>query len=331
MKHFSIFLLLSAGLLAINISCLSSKKSGSDTRERAIEPTGELPETAHTIVPDTFVLPPVPETITATEERAAYLVEHYWDRFDFTDRGLIERPGITEQAFVDYINILDHVPGEHADKSLFNTLEKAAVDTAMYVHFANLFEKYFYDPNSPFRNEEFYIPVLQELTRSPLLTEERKSVLLFQLDMVLKNRVGQKATNFIYTLPSGQSYGLYDLKSEYTLLLFSNPGCNTCGEVIERLNQSEELNGALSLNSPGRTMLTILTIYPDSDLEEWLTYLDKMPANWIHGYDEGLKITQERLYDIKAIPTIYLLDKDKKVILKDTSIEALENFFHVGA
>ncbi len=330
MKYFPVYLFLLAVLLVGNTSCLSTKKSGSDVREKSIDSIVELPETAYAIVPDTFVLPPVPETITVPEERTAYLVMHYWDRFDFTDRGLIDRPEITEQAFVDYVNILDYVPEERADESLLYTIQKAAVDTVMYEHFASLFEKYFYDPNSPFRNEEYYLPVLQELTRSPLLGEARKSVLLFQLDMALKNRVGHKANNFIYALPSGQSYALYDLKSEYTLLLFSNPGCSTCGEVIAQLTRSNELNKALSLNHPGRTMLTILTIYPDDDLEEWLAYLDKMPANWIHGYDKGLRITYEKLYDIKAIPTIYLLDKDKNVVLKDTSIEAVESFFNVG-
>ena len=68
-------------------------------------------------------------------------------------------------------------------------------------------------------------------------------------------------------------------------------------------------------------------IYPDSDLEEWLAHLNGMPAGWVHGYDKGMEITQKRLYDIKAIPTIYLLDRDKNVILKDTSIEAVESFF----
>jgi len=30
------------------------------------------------------------------------------------------------------------------------------------------------------------------------------------------------------------------------------------------------VNRALSLNNPGQTMLTILTVYPDEDLDEWL-------------------------------------------------------------
>jgi hypothetical protein len=54
-----------------------------------------------------------------------------------------------------------------------------------------------------------------------------------------------------------------------------------------------------------------------------------MPQQWLHGYDPGMAITRRRLYDVKAIPTIYLLDSDKTVILKDTSIEAVESFFSV--
>jgi hypothetical protein len=93
--------------------------------------------------------------------------------------------------------------------------------------------------------------------------------------------------------------------------------------------KSAPINNALSRNSANRTMLTILTLYPDQDLDEWLSHLSDLPTGWVHGYDKDLKITNQRLYDIKAIPTIYLLDKDKRVLLKDTSIEAVESFFSV--
>ena len=33
----------------------------------------------------TFQMVSVPSVITEPEERAAYLVKHYWDKFDFTD------------------------------------------------------------------------------------------------------------------------------------------------------------------------------------------------------------------------------------------------------
>jgi len=112
------------------------------------------------------------------------------------------------------------------------------------------------------------------LVKSPLLSEEEVSRYAFQLEMALKNLVGQKANDFHYTLASGQSFSLYDLKSEYTLLIFANPGCPTCESVIAQLNNSKPLNDALAMNTPTRTMLTVLTIYPDKDLSEMACPLD---------------------------------------------------------
>lgn len=302
-------------------SCSSSKKT-------QIDATGDDSlKLEQTIVPDTFVLPNIPAEITNSDARAEYLVMNYWNRFDFSDEKLTQRPEITEQAFVDYVNILSYVSFDKAKESLSQTLKKAEADNTMYSYFATLFDKYFYGANSPFRNEEFYIPVLQEFVKSDLLSDADKSRYQFQLELVVKNRVGQTANDFSYTLASGQSQKLHSIKSEYLVLMFSNPGCSTCASVTYALTQSASLNQAFSMNSPTRTMITVLTVFPDADKDEWLLHLPQMPANWIHSYDKGMTITKEKLYDIKAIPTLYLLDKDKKVILKDTSIEAIESFF----
>ena len=302
------------------LACSSSKKSGLEPQQVFVQ---------ETVVPDTFVLPQLPETLVDPEERRAFLITHYWDRFDFSDSTLTRKPAITEQAFVDYIHILGLMPEGDPVGSLINTLHRAQANSTMYGYFVSLMEKYFYDPNSPFRNEELYIPVLKEISSSPLLCEADRSRYLLQLEMTLLNRVGEKANNFTFMLPSGESRNLWDINSQYLLLLFSNPGCPTCETVIQYLDDSPVLKKAFSLNSPTRNMLTILTIYPDNEPEEWRDHLPQMPQQWLHGYDPGMAITRDRLYDIKAIPTIYLLDSDKKVILKDCSLEAVESFFSV--
>ncbi len=320
MRYLVWFILFAGLTLFSSLSCSSSKKSGTESRETY---------GTETVVPDTFVFPQVPEALTDPDERAQYLIRHFWDRFDFADSGLTKKPAITEQAFVDYIHLLSIHPAGESSESLLQTLRRAEADTVMYRYFVSLMEKYFYDPNSPFRNEEHFIPVLKVITGSRLLEDAERSRYNFLLEMTLLNRVGDKANNFTFTLPSGESGALYDIKSQYLLLIFSNPGCPTCEAVTRRLDSSAPLNKALALNSPTRSMLTILTIYPDSDLEEWRAYLPQMPQQWLHGYDPGMAITRRRLYDVKAIPTIYLLDSDKTVILKDTSIEAVESFFSV--
>ncbi|MGI6046713.1 MAG: DUF5106 domain-containing protein [Petrimonas sp.] len=321
MNRYSLYLFFTVVALVIVFSCSSSKKAQSDVSEE------DSPIRTQIIVPDTFVLPDIPAEITNSEARAVYLMMHYWDRFDFTDEKLTQRPEITEQAFVDYINILSYVPLEKAKESLNYTLKKAEANNAMYVYFGSLFDKYFYGANSPFRNEEFYILILQELVKSDFLSDTDKSKYQLQLELAMKNRVGQTANDFSYTLASGQTQKLHSIRSEYLLLMFSNPECSTCTAVTNALTKSVAINRAFSMNSPTRRMITILTVYPDADIDEWTSYLSQMPSNWVHSYDKGMVITKQKLYDVKAIPTLYLLDKDKKVILKDTSIEAIESFF----
>lgn len=317
----SIVLLFGWGLLS-SFACSSSKKSQTEVQVKLLAPV-------EAVVPDSFVLPQIPSVINDPEERAKYLTMHYWDRFDFENRDLIQRPEITEQAFVDYINILGYVPKEDADSSLAYTIKKAEVDSVMYFHFVKLFEKYLYDPNSPFRNEEYYLPVLEEVLTSSLVSEVRRSKFAFQLEMANRNRVGMKAADFAYWVASGKSFRLHDLVSEYTLLVFTNPGCSTCAEVIKQLATLEPLTQAMAMNSRSRTMLSMLIFSPEADQVEWQRHHSDVPNEWIYAYDKSGEVLAKNMYDIKAYPTLYLLDKEKNVILKDTSIEALESFFSI--
>jgi hypothetical protein len=41
------------------------------------------------------------------------------------------------------------------------------------------------------------------------------------------------------------------------------------------------------------------------------------PEEWYNGFDPDFAIRNETLYNVRAIPSLYLLDKDKTVLLKD--------------
>lgn len=276
-----------------------------------------------------FPLPEVPLLIAGSQEGAIYLSKHFWDLFPFTDKKLISQPDITEQGFVDYIQLLNDIPYDHVESSINIMLNKAKTEPAMYNHFASLFEKYLYDPNSPFRNDEIYIPVVENIVQSDIIPETELLRYKFQQEMILKNRVGTKAADFVYTLANGNKNRMHSLQSNYLLLFFTNPDCPTCAVVTEELSNSKVLARTFSLNTPTSTpILSVLSIYPDSNIDEWRKALPKLPQkNWVNAYDDGTVLTNKRLYDIKAIPTLYLLDKDKKVILKDTSLEAIEDYF----
>lgn len=320
-------LLISTLLLSLLFALGNCTTQTSKNNDKKLSIRSDVAEQTESTTP-IFSLPEVPVMINDEQERTIYLSKHYWDLFPFNDTTLISQPNITEQGLVNYIQLLNHIPYPDAENSLRIMLNKAKANAAMYNHFASLYEKYFYDPNSPFRNDELYIPVVEQTLKSGMLSETKHTVYSFQQEMILKNRVGTKAADFVYTLSNGEKKNLHTLKSDYLILFFTNPDCPACATVTRQIVNSEILNTVYSLNNSNKSMLTVLTVYPDSNLDEWRKALPTLPQkNWVNAYDDGTIITNKRLYDIKAIPTLYLLDKNKRIILKDSSLEEIEEYF----
>ena len=275
-----------------------------------------------------FPLPQIPSNITSEQDKAIYLSKYYWEEFPFEDTSLIDQTDITEQGFVDYIHVLNYIPFKHARRSIKYLFVKAQTNPLMFAHFASLFEKYYYNADSPFRNEELYIPVLETILLFDILSDEDYQKYDFQQDMIHKNRIGSKASDFVYTLQNNEWKRMHALKSNYLILFFSTPQCSNCVAVADDIKNSEVLAQVCLLNSNTRTMLCVLNINTNSNIPLWRESLASLPQkNWIHAYDDAMVLTNKRIYDLKGTPTIYLLDKNKRIILKDTSLEEIESFF----
>lgn len=273
-----------------------------------------------------FILPIIPSELTVPHKRANFMVTHYWDNFDFSDTAYIHLPKITEQAFINYIEILPHADKPTGYFSIKNMLLRSEdASDRMHGYLLNIYKKYLYDPNSPLRNDEYYIPVLNHIIKSDKTEDADRERAKFNLNLLLKNRIGQKATDITYTLASGKTGRLYNIKRNYTLLYFYNPDCNAC-EQISRYMQELDLIKTLIENKA----LCILMIYPDKNLVTWKKHLHTVPETWINGYDKNTLINDKQLYDLKAIPTLYLLDKDKTVVLKDADVDKIIEYLQMN-
>ena len=268
-----------------------------------------------------FTLPTIPPMLTAPEQRADFLVKHYWDNVNFADTNYIHHPEVTEQAWADYCDLLNHVPLETAHEAMRKMIDRSNADKKVFAYFTDLADKYLYDPNSPMRNEEYYIPVLEAMIASPILDETEKIRPQARLQLAQKNRIGTKALNFTYTLASGAQGNLYQLKADYILLFINNPGCHACTETKEGLKNAPFINQLLI-----EKILILLSVYPDEELDEWRKHLSEFPKEWINGYDKKFAIKEQQLYDLKAIPTLYLLNKEKTVLHKDATAQAIEEY-----
>ena len=164
---------------------------------------------------------------------------------------------------------------------------------------------------------------LEALVEAPGLAEEWKVRPRYQLEMARKNRPGMVANDFAYRTADGRTRRLHETGGELTLLFFYNPDCRDCARVEGVIGRSAVLG---PLVKEGR--LTVLAMYPDADLAAWREHLPRMPRGWTVGYDEGRRITRERLYALPAMPTLYLLDVVKRVVLKDAPVERFVLWLH---
>lgn len=239
-------------------------------------------------------------------------IDHYWDGFHFDADTLVAAYNTSSvmQAMADYIAFIEP---QRADSLLRALMHRAERSRPVLDLFASAAESILGDPNSPLRNDEYYIPILEVLVASPLLDEYDRIAPLYDLEMAYKNRIGSRANNFEYMLADGSKGWMQDIEADFLIIMFNNPGCPMCKQITEELTSSPMINELTELG-----LLEIMALYPDEDIEAWRAYLPNMPSSWINAYDPGMIISQDRLYSLKAIPSLYLLDKEKRVLIKDS-------------
>lgn len=267
-----------------------------------------------------------PAMIDNERDLVEYIALHWWDGITDPSRSYpcdtlfvsgVRRADV-EQKFANWTNVLGMVDMNVAGKSVTRLFDRAAAcerkDTSSNVFevFTDLVIKYLYDPNSPMRNEDHYSFYASCLAKSDLVEDVMKEKYAREAALASLNRVGTKATDFRFSDKRGKMRTLYSVDADLTLLFFSNPGCTACKSIIDELNNNPVISGLIS-----EGIMAVLNIYIDEDLDAWRSYMPIYPENWYNGFDSDFVLRGEGLYNVRAIPSLYLLDKDKVVIMKD--------------
>lgn len=271
-----------------------------------------------------FPYPAIPDTLRSVEQRAGYLSEHYWDNYNFADTLLLKSKEVTEQGFVNFIDILNRFNLDNASKGVAHKdiaqkgitrkditqkgiaqkgiaqkditqqgiacfTRKAFSNAAAKERFENLIEHYFEDQLSPVRNDRVYLIFLEEMKNSPCFDETEKERIAFKIKTTNKNLPGDIAINFKFKDENGKEHQLSDYKDQKVILYFYDPDCENCHKVSVWLKQQ-----TIPAN------IKVLKMIADNHISY--------------------------MYSLKNMPTIFLLDKENKVILKDcTAQELIEN------
>lgn len=214
-----------------------------------------------------------------------------------------------EERFARFLLDMAHASPQERLQQV-NALLSRAEQAGCLDRFMQLAEKYLYEPNSPYYNEKMYGVFLEYVVHKKSGYERYKN----HYSSIAKNQIGSCAADFGFTYQNGEKGNLYGVKGKFVVLFFYDPSCDECKHVKRVLE-----------NSRFAPQVVIMAVYIDHDVELWRK--SECLASWHNVYAPD--IDSKALYNIRALPTLYLLDEQKRVLLKDVSVEKLIKYFEM--
>ena len=268
-----------------------------------------------------------PSYLNDQEQAIKYMARNFWDNFFKIEldgkEGANVVHGVDSVSFLNAFGVyaqLATMAGANVMEApmteLFQNLDSLALngERKPLLKVMEQMEHYFFDPNSPVLDEEMYLRALNGIMAAKSLTDLDKMQYEYQHRICSLNRAGTPAADFVFEQLNGKKGSLYGIKGDYTLIFFNNPGCHACGEILENI-----------VNSPVAEMVSngkvkVLAMYIDEDFQAWKENRSKFPQEWIYAHDHKMILRDNNIYGLRAIPSLYLLDKEKRVILKDAPV-----------
>lgn len=263
--------------------------------------------------------PTPPIHIDNPREGLSYMINHYWDGINLSDTTFLGNASMLEGVVADYLGLLVSADApESLRLRILYPLETVPIEYVPKV--LNIYRQYLYDPGAPLEDEEVFKIVLAWAETSPKVPEGYQVTSREILRLLRLNEIGSQATEIVYTSPEGSKRRLSRILEPYTLLFFGTYGCEVCAAAYDYLTGHPVVRQLAD-----KKKLRLLYIYVQDDPERTLEALSP-ELGWVEtGRDTDGQITGTPLYDLKSSPTIYLLDKQKTVLLKNASLPQLIN------
>lgn len=255
---------------------------------------------------------------------------HYWDGVNFWDGRLAYTP-FFEDKIDKYFSQLVVPNPDSVIKEIDWMLGYASINEEMnrfllikfvnrYLNqkymwedavFVHLFEKYFSQKTYSWLNE----------TGKKTITDRAYSL--------MANILGTPASDVELPDPNGTPVSLYALQAEFTIVAFWDPTCGHCKEVLPKLDSFYRAKW----KADGLKMYAVAK-ETDGTKKDWLNFIsDNKLQEWSHVYyskeadksrtDNGIP-GYSQLYDVQSFPTLYLLDKEKRIIAKKLTYQQLD-------
>ncbi|MEZ4904594.1 MAG: DUF5106 domain-containing protein [Spirosomataceae bacterium] len=276
--------------------------------------------------PEIPTAPKLPNGKTDSSWVFNYYKGHYWDNFDFSDERMLQTPFLhqkLERYLKDLtIQIEDSIVKE-ADFVIGKAIEGKQKDIISYCiwYVTNQYENAkIVGTEGVFvhMGEKYYLTGIMPVSDSATIQNIADRIKI--LKPLLVNKTLPDIGVMSYRNASQLDY-IHGIKADYQVVFFYSPTCGHCRESAPKLKALQD-----KLHGQG---IEIMTIAIDGSEEEWRKFVKEFKLeNLINGYGlvASRQVVYRNDYDTYSTPTIYVLDKNKKIIARRIGVEDLEPF-----
>jgi peroxiredoxin len=263
--------------------------------------------------------PPYLPAAMNKDDRITYLKQHYFDKVDFRDTALLHSMVFANKA-ISYLSLYSNnrLPQKQLEaefiKAVTIMLSAASVNAEVFKYWLDYlvggFDKYHLDEVITYIADNFQDPFACE-------DQQRKTALQKKLETFKKISIGKISPDLEVPDNKGKLVKLSGISSEYTLVVFWSTQCPHCTAMMPRLRELYEQQ------KPRR--FEVLAVSIDTSRTEWNAFIKEQKLNWINVSDlKGFAGKSADDFNIYATPTIFLLDREKKILSKPISLREME-------
>lgn len=258
-----------------------------------------------------------------------YYKNHYWDNFDFADARMIQTPFLhqkLERYIKDLTVQLEDSLIKEADFVVSKAIQGKQKDVISYCiwYITNQYENTKVVGTEGLfvhMGEKYYLTGIMPVSDTATIKNIADRIKV--LKPLLVNKTIPDIGVMSYRNPDRLDY-IHGIKAEYQIVFFYSPTCGHCRESAPKLKALQD-----KLHAQG---VEIMTIAIDGSEEDWRKFVKEFKLeNLINSYGlvASRHVVYRNDYDTFSTPTIYILDKNKKIIARRIGVEDLEPFLNV--
>ena len=279
--------------------------------------------------------PKTPVTHQDSVNNYNYYKQHYWDGISFMDERIVRTPFFLPKLEMYYRQVIAQ-SSDSLIKDIDYKLLLARTNPEMYKFLLNWFTDEYINPK--YMGQDAVFVHLYEQYHSKGITtwlnEKQHEAITRRAFMVMANLIGEKAADMEFVNTADKPASLYNVEADYTIVVFWDPTCGHCKEEIPRIDSIYRANWQ-------KKNVKIYAVLSEAEKlkGEWLTYINAHNiGDWINVYQTKESVEAEtkeqkpsyrQLYDVTLTPTLYLLDKEKRIVAKKLTLEQMNELLEV--